>query len=88
MIIRPISIRDADKFVSAHHRHNKAAANGKFAIDCWHNEKLIGVGIGGCSPEMLHAITPPPNYLLNTLKPNNHEYLYVMIFKSFFTNSC
>lgn len=47
MIIRPISIRDADKFVTAHHRHNKAAANGKFAIGCYLADELIGVGIGG-----------------------------------------
>lgn len=55
MLIRPLSIRDADVFVSANHRHNKAAANGKFAIGCyiilfvtngiWY--KMIGVGIGG-----------------------------------------
>ena len=47
MIIKPITIKDADKFVTAHHRHNKAAANGKFAIGCWLNDELIGVGIGG-----------------------------------------
>lgn len=55
MIIRPISIKDADAFVSKNHRHNKAAANGKFAIGCyivlgvtsgiWYYQ--IGVGIGG-----------------------------------------
>lgn len=47
MLVKPISIRDADKFVSANHRHNKAAANGKFAIACYDGEELIGVGIGG-----------------------------------------
>lgn len=55
MIIRPISIKEADVFVSTNHRHNKAAANGKFAIGCyiilgvtngvWFY--MIGVGIGG-----------------------------------------
>jgi hypothetical protein len=55
VVIRPISIRDADVFVSTNHRHNKAAANGKFAIGCyivlivmngiWYY--CVGVGIGG-----------------------------------------
>lgn len=47
MKIRPISIRDADKFVKANHRHNKQAGNGKFAIACFEGEELIGVAIAG-----------------------------------------
>ena len=55
MNIRPISIKDADAFVSLHHRHNKAAGNGKFAICCFIELQVmngvwyytIGVGIGG-----------------------------------------
>lgn len=55
MIIRPIHIREADEFVTIHHRHNKAAGNGKFAIGCFIIMNItngiwiycIGVGIGG-----------------------------------------
>jgi len=47
MEIRPISIREADAFVAAYHRHNKAAGNGKFAVACFEGDELIGVGIGG-----------------------------------------
>lgn len=47
MIIKPIHIKAADKFVLLNHRHNKAAGNGKFAIGCYLNDELIGVGIGG-----------------------------------------
>ena len=47
MIIQPITIRAADAFVKEHHRHNKPAGNGKFAIACFHDGQLVGVGIGG-----------------------------------------
>jgi hypothetical protein len=47
MIIQPITLRAADAFVTEHHRHNKAAGNGKFAIACVHEGQLVGVGICG-----------------------------------------
>jgi hypothetical protein len=47
MIIRPITIREADQFVEKYHRHNKKAGNGKCAIACFENDELIGVAIGG-----------------------------------------
>lgn len=47
MRIRPIIIREADKFVALHHRHNKKAGNGKFAISCWVDSEMIGVAIAG-----------------------------------------
>lgn len=47
MIIKPIHIKDADKFVKAHHRHNKQAGNGKFAISAYVVETMVGVAIAG-----------------------------------------
>ena len=47
MKIKPITLRQADEFVTAHHRHNKASANGKFAIGCFLDNELIGIAMGG-----------------------------------------
>ena len=44
---RPISLKQANEFVSLNHRHNKPVAGHKFSIGLFSNEKLIGVAICG-----------------------------------------
>lgn len=40
-------MRDANKFVGDHHRHNKPTQGGKFAIGAIADEELVGVAIVG-----------------------------------------
>jgi hypothetical protein len=45
---KPISIREANRFLQLHHRHNGPVQGGKFAVsvvDC--DGQLVGVGIAG-----------------------------------------
>ncbi len=45
---RPISLKQANEFVSNHHRHNKPVAGHKFSIGLFDdNNKLIGMAICG-----------------------------------------
>lgn len=43
----PIHLREANEFVSRHHRHNLPTVGGKFAIGAQEEGKLIGVAIAG-----------------------------------------
>jgi len=43
----PISIREANKFVTNFHRHNRPVHGAKFAIGVSYDDKLVGVGILG-----------------------------------------
>lgn len=47
MILCPIFIRQANAFVSLHHRHNKPTRGALFAISCSHMGRMVGVGIVG-----------------------------------------
>ncbi len=44
---RPISLKLANEFVSAYHRHNKPVAGHKFSIGLFDDERLIGIAICG-----------------------------------------
>ncbi len=44
---RPISLKQANEFVSNHHRHNKPVAGHKFSIGLFDDERLISVAICG-----------------------------------------
>ena len=44
---QPISLKQANEFVSNHHRHNKPVAGHKFSIGLFDDDKLIGVAICG-----------------------------------------
>jgi len=46
---RPITLRAANDFVSAHHRHNSRTARdgGKFAVSCYARGELAGIAIVG-----------------------------------------
>lgn len=43
----PIHLKQANEFVSQHHRHSKPTVGGKFAIGVEHEGKLVGVAIAG-----------------------------------------
>ena len=47
MNFRPISLKQANEFVSNHHRHNKPVAGHKFSIGLFDDERLISVEICG-----------------------------------------
>lgn len=47
MNLRPISLRDANAFVSAHHRHHKPVQGAKFALACIDSGNLCAVAIVG-----------------------------------------
>lgn len=47
MEIRPITFREANAYVKEHHRHNTTVVGCKFAIACYHEERLCGVAICG-----------------------------------------
>ena len=47
MIIKPISLKDANAYVIEHHRHHDKVQGHKFSISVWDGEVLHGVAIVG-----------------------------------------
>jgi hypothetical protein len=47
MDLRPISLRQARRFVTEVHRHHEAPQGGKFALAAWSSGELVGVAIVG-----------------------------------------
>lgn len=45
--LTPISLKDANAFVAAHHRHHKPVTGHKFSIGCEAEGRLVGVAIVG-----------------------------------------
>ena len=45
--IRPIKLRDANRYVAEYHRHNMPTNGHKFSIACYDGDKLVGVAIAG-----------------------------------------
>ena len=43
----PVSLKDANAFVAAHHRHHKPVTGHKFSIGCEAEGRLVGVAIVG-----------------------------------------
>ncbi len=43
----PVSLKEANAFVDAYHRHHKSVTGHKFSIGCEENGKLVGVVIVG-----------------------------------------
>ena len=43
----PLSLKDANAFVAANHRHHKPVVGHKFSIGCMTGENLVGVAIVG-----------------------------------------
>lgn len=47
LTIKPIHLKEANKYIEQYHRHNIATAGGKFAVSCYDNDMLVGVAICG-----------------------------------------
>lgn len=45
--LTPVSLKDANSFVAAHHRHHKPVTGHKFSIGCEAEGRLVGVAIVG-----------------------------------------
>jgi len=43
----PLTLKEANEFVTTHHRHNKKCVGHKFSIGALYNNKLVGVAIIG-----------------------------------------
>lgn len=55
MKVVPITIKAANAFVLAHHRHNKPTQGGRFAIGAIDGDRMVGVAIVGRTlARMLH----------------------------------
>ena len=47
LTIKPITFREANKFVNLHHRHHGATVGCKFCVAVWNDDILAGVAICG-----------------------------------------
>lgn len=47
LTIRPITLRDANAYVAANHRHNMPTNGHKYSIACYDGDRLCGVAIAG-----------------------------------------
>lgn len=47
MELRPISVREASRFVGEHHRHHNPPQGAKFAVSAWDGDRLVGVALVG-----------------------------------------
>lgn len=45
--IRPLTLREANAYVSAHHRHNKPVVGHRYSICCFDGDRMCGVAIVG-----------------------------------------
>lgn len=45
--IRPITLRDANRYVREYHRHNMPTNGHKFSVACYDGDRLCGVAIAG-----------------------------------------
>lgn len=45
--IRPITLREANRYVAREHRHNKPTNGHKFSVACYDGDRLCGVAIAG-----------------------------------------
>jgi hypothetical protein len=45
LVKQPITLREANKFVTAHHRHNSPVRGWKFGVAVNNGEKIVGVAI-------------------------------------------
>lgn len=45
--VRPVELKEANKFIVALHRHHKEVQGHKFSIGCYSGEELLGVAVCG-----------------------------------------
>lgn len=78
LMLVPISLKKANAFVAAHHRHHKPVVGHKFSIGCVQGEHLMGVAIVGrpVSRYLDDGTTLEVNRLCNTGEKNVCRCLY------------
>lgn len=47
LMLKPVTLAQANEFVAQHHRHHKPVVGHKFSIGCTLNGELVGVAIVG-----------------------------------------
>ena len=74
----PISLKDANAFVAAHHRHHKPVTGHKFSIGCACDGRLVGVAIVGrpVSRYLDNGLTLEVTRLCTTGEKNTCSMLY------------
>lgn len=78
MRLVPTSLREANAFVNAHHRHHKSVTGHKFSIGCEAEGRLVGVAIVGrpVSRYLDDGLTLEVNRLCTTGEKNVCSMLY------------
>ena len=73
-----ISLRNANAFVSEHHRHHKPVTGHKFSVGCVRDGRLVGVAIVGrpVSRYLDDGMTLEVNRLCSTGEKNVCSFLY------------
>ena len=74
----PVSLKDANAFVAAYHRHHKPTRGHKFSVGCAVAGQLVGVAIVGrpVSRYLDDSLTLEVNRLCTTGEPNVCSMLY------------
>lgn len=74
----PVSLKEANAFVAANHRHHKPVTGHKFSIGCECNGQLVGVAIVGrpVSRHLDNGLTLEVNRLCTTGERNACSMLY------------
>ena len=78
LFLIPVSLKDANAFVAAHHRHHKPTRGHKFSIGCASGGQLVGVAIVGrpVSRYLDDGLTLEVNRLCTTGEQNACSMLY------------
>lgn len=78
MRLVPVTLRDANAFVAAHHRHHKPVTGHKFSVGCLLDGRLVGVAIVGrpVSRYLDDGMTLEVNRLCTTGEKNVCSFLY------------
>lgn len=74
----PVSLKEANAFVDAHHRHHKSVTGHKFSIGCEQDGRLVGIVIAGrpVSRYLDDGLTLEVTRLCTTGKRNACSMLY------------
>lgn len=74
----PVSLKTANAFVAAHHRHHKPVTGHKFSLGCMREGQLVGVAIVGrpVSRYLDDGLTLEVNRLCSTGEKNVCSFLY------------
>ena len=84
LILRPVSLADANAFVSLHHRHHKPVRGHKFSLGCIVNGQLVGVAIVGrpVSRYLDDGLTLEVNRLCTDGTKNACSFLYAAAWRA------